>query len=73
MGLLASLLVVSSSSRPTWERDILMIGKIRIQILTAIVLLGAISGYAIFADMVEVATSTIAGMTALGMKVLDND
>ena len=50
-----------------------MMGKIRIQILTAIVLLGAISGYAIFADMVEVATSTIAGMTALGMKVLDND
>ena len=50
-----------------------MMGKIRIQILTAIVLLGAISGYAIFADMVEVATSTIAGMTALGMKGLDND
>ena len=50
-----------------------MMGKIRIQILTSIVLLGAISGYAIFADMVEVATSTIAGMTALGMKVLDND
>jgi H+/gluconate symporter-like permease len=50
-----------------------MIGKIRVQILTAIVLLGAITGYAIFADMVEVATSTIAGMTALGMKVLDND
>ncbi len=50
-----------------------MMGKIRIQILTAIVLLGAISGYAIFANMVEVATSTIAGMTALGMKVLDND
>ena len=49
-----------------------MMGKIRIQILTAIVLLGAISGDAIFADMVEVATSTIAGMTALGMKVLDN-
>jgi len=42
-----------------------MMGKIRIQILTAIVLLGAISGYAIFADMVEVATSTIAGMTAV--------
>ena len=48
-------------------------GKIRIQILTAIILLGAITGYAIFADMVEVATSTIAGMTALGMKVLEND
>jgi hypothetical protein len=50
-----------------------MMGKIRIQILTAILLLGAITGYAIFADMVEVATSTIAGMTALGMKVLEND
>jgi hypothetical protein len=50
-----------------------MIGKIRIQILTAILLLGCITGYAIFADMVEVATSTIAGMTALGMKVLEND
>jgi len=50
-----------------------MIGKIRVQILTAIVLLGAITGYAIFANMVEVATSTIAGLTALGMKVLDND
>tara|TARA_Y100000310_G_scaffold299164_1_gene333746 strand:+ start:351 stop:503 length:153 start_codon:yes stop_codon:yes gene_type:complete len=50
-----------------------MMGKIRVQILTAIVLLGAITGYAIFANMVEVATSTIAGMTALGMKVLDND
>ena len=48
-------------------------GKIRIQILTAVILLGAITGYAIFADMVEVATSTIAGMTALGMKVLEND
>jgi len=50
-----------------------MMGKIRIQILTAIILLGAITGYAIFADMVEVAPSTIAGMTALGMKVLEND
>ena len=50
-----------------------MMGKIRIQILTAIILLGAITGYAIFADMVEVATSTIAGMTALGMKFLEND
>ena len=50
-----------------------MIGKIRPQILLAIALLGSITGYAIFADMVEVATSTIAGMTARGMKVLEND
>jgi hypothetical protein len=36
-------------------------------------MLGLITGYAIFADMVEVATGTIGGMVALGMKVLEND
>jgi|TARA_R100001086_G_scaffold244475_1_gene174279 hypothetical protein len=36
-------------------------------------MLGAISGYAIFADMVEIATGTIGGMIALGMKVLESD
>ena len=50
-----------------------MIGKIRPQILLASALVGRSTGYAIFADMVEVATSTIAGMTALGMKGLEND
>ena len=48
-------------------------GKIRIQILTAILLLGCITGYAIFADMVEIATGTVGGLVALGMKVLEND
>jgi len=50
-----------------------MIGKIRPQILLAIALLGGITGYAIFADMVEIATGTVGGMVALGMKVLEND
>ena len=50
-----------------------MIGKLRPQIFMALFMLSCITGYAIFADMVEVATSTIAGMTALGMKVLEND
>ena len=50
-----------------------MIGRLRPQIFLALLLLGFITGYAIFADMVEVATGTIAVMTALGMKVLEND
>ena len=50
-----------------------MIGRLSPQIFLALLLLGFITGYAIFADMVEVATGTIAGMTALGMKVLEND
>ena len=50
-----------------------MIGQFRPQILLALAMLGAISGYAIFADMVEIATGTIGGMIALGMKVLESD
>jgi hypothetical protein len=50
-----------------------MIGKIRPQIFLALFMLGLITGYAIFANMVEVATGTIGGMVALGMKVLEND
>ena len=49
------------------------LGRIRPQIFLALLLLGLITGYAIFASMVEVATGTIAGMTALGMKVLEGD
>ena len=50
-----------------------MIGKIRPQIFLALFLLGLITGYSIFAQMVEVATGTIGGMVALGMMVLEND
>ena len=50
-----------------------MIGKIRPQIFLALLMLGLITGYAINVNMVEVATVTIGGMVALGMKVLEND
>ena len=48
-------------------------GKLRPQIFLAIAFLGCITMYAIYADMVEVATGTIGGLVALGMKVLDSD
>ena len=72
MGLFASLLITSSSSRPPWEGDFI-IGKIRPQIFMALFMLSLITGYAIFADMVEIATGTVGGLVALGMKVLEND
>jgi hypothetical protein len=49
------------------------LGKLRPQIFLAIALLGCITIYAIYADMVEVATGTIGGLVALGMKVLESD
>ena len=48
-------------------------GKIRPQIFLALLMLGCITGYAVYADMVEIATGTIGGLVALGMKVLEND
>ena len=50
-----------------------MLNKIRPQIFLALLMLGLITGYAINVDMLEVATGTIGGMVALGMKVLEND
>ena len=50
-----------------------VIGKIRPQIFMALFMLSLITGYAIFADMVEIATGTVGGLVALGMKVLEND
>ena len=47
--------------------------KIRPQIFLAIIILGAISLYALRVGHVEVATATIGGLIALGMKVLEND
>ena len=49
------------------------IAKIRPQIILAIIILGAISLYALRVGHVEVATATIGGLIALGMKVLEND
>ena len=50
-----------------------MIGKFRPQIFMALFMLSLITGYAIHADMVEIATGTVGGLVALGMKVLEND
>ena len=46
---------------------------IRPQIMAAILLLGTITIYAIFSDMVEIATGTVGGMVALAMKVMEGD
>ena len=47
--------------------------KVRPQIFMALFMLSLITGYAIFADMVEIATGIVGGLVALGMKVLEND
>ena len=47
------------------------LAKVRPQIFLAILILGAISIYAIHLNHVEVATATIGGLIALGMKVLE--
>ena len=49
------------------------IAKIRQQIFLAIVILGVIAVYALRVGYVEVATATIGGLIALGMKVLEAD
>ena len=51
----------------------LLIARIRPQIFIALVMFGAITGYAIYSDVVEIATGTIGGMVALSMKVLEGD
>ena len=48
-----------------------MIGKLRPQIFMALFMLSLITGYAIYAGMVEIATGTVGGLVALGMKVLE--
>jgi len=69
-----------ASDVPLGERNLLdtvivmfPAGKLRPQIFLAIAFLGCITMYAIYADMVEVATGTIGGLVALGMKVLESD
>ena len=47
--------------------------QIRPQIMAAILLLGSITIYAIFSDMVEIATGTVGGLVALSMKVMEGD
>ena len=48
-----------------------MIGKLRPQIFLAIIVLGVLAWVGILHDLPEVATGTIGGVIALGMKVLE--
>jgi len=50
-----------------------LMARVRPQIFIALVMFGAITGYAIYSDMIEIATGTVGGMVALSMKVLEND
>jgi len=48
-----------------------MIGKVRPQIFLAIVVLGILAVIGVQNDLPEVATGTIGGIIALGMKLLE--
>ena len=50
-----------------------MIGKLRPQIFLAIIVLGLLAGMGALNGFHEIATGTIGGIIALGMKVLENE
>ena len=50
-----------------------MLGKVRTQIFLAIVTLGILAGIGAMNGVPELATATIGGIIALGMKVLENE
>ena len=49
------------------------LGKFRPQIFLAIVVLGVLAGIGALNGFPEIATGTIGGIIALGMKVLENE
>lgn len=49
------------------------LGKFRPQIFLAILVLGLLAGVATWQGIPEIATGTIGGIIALGMKVLENE
>jgi len=48
-----------------------MIGKFRPQIFLAIIVLGALAALGLYYETAEVATATIGGIIALGMKLME--
>ena len=50
-----------------------MIGKLRPQIFLAIICLTVLAGIGAYQGFPELATATIGGIIALGMKVLENE
>ena len=53
--------------------EVVMIGKLRPQIFLAIVVLGILAAIGALKGVPELATATIGGIIALGMKVLENE
>jgi len=49
----------------------MMMGKVRPQIFLAILVLGILAGVGAWQQQPEIATGTIGGIIALGMKVLE--
>ena len=49
------------------------LGKVRPQIFLAILMLAVLAIIATFQNIPEIATATIGGIIALGMKVLENE
>jgi len=49
------------------------LGRVRPQIFLAIAVLGILAVYGVTNGMPEIATGTIGGIIALGMKVLENE
>jgi hypothetical protein len=50
-----------------------MMGKLRPQIFLAILVLGILAGFGAMNGYPEIATGTIGGIIALGMKVLESE
>ena len=50
-----------------------MMGKLRPQIFLAILVLGILAALGAMHELPEIATGTIGGIIALGMKVLENE
>ena len=50
-----------------------MMGKIRPQIFLAILVLGVLAIFGVINTMPEIATGTIGGIIALGMKLLEGE
>ena len=50
-----------------------VMGKVRPQIFPAILMLGMLAYFGATNDFPEIATGTIGGIIALGMKVLENE
>ena len=50
-----------------------MFGKLRPQIFLAILVLGLLAGVGAMNELPEIATGTIGGIIALGMKVLEDE